>query len=107
MQNIWGRFQSIWADKLALVLFAIILLGVAFSWGLVVAAAGVEGANHVLASTGLSWVENGMIGIALLWIVLRAIDFLRGGPTHAMFAVQEKEEAKRTLAVGNDLAHHC
>lgn len=101
------RFRSIWADKLALVLITILVLGVALFWGLVVAAAGVSGANHVLASTGLSWIEDGVIGIALLWIALRAVDFLRGGPTRAMFDMHHQpEDTQRTLSVGNDLAHH-
>lgn len=105
MQNI--RFQSIWADKLALTLVIIVLLGVALSWALVVAAAGVNGANHVLASTGLSWVEDGLIGIAVLWIALRAIDFMRGGRTRALFAMPPRQkDTRRTLSAGNDLAHH-
>ena len=107
MQNIRGRFQIIWVDKFALVLILLVLLGVAFCWGLVVAAAGVSGANHVLASTGLSWVEDSLIGIALLWLLIRSIDFLRGGRTRALFALHApEEEPKRTLSMGDDLAHH-
>lgn len=93
------------ADKLALVLAAIVLTITVLFWAMVVVAAGIGGANHVLASTGLSWVEDGLSAIALLWGFLRAIRYTRRSMARASFSRAAKaRDGHRRLSTGNDLA---
>lgn len=98
-------FPFIWADRLALTLIAIVVAGIALSWAMVAVAAGVEGADHVFAITGLSWLFYGTVAIALLWIVLRAIDFVCGGPTRALVSMHW-HRAQRNPSLGKDDTPH-
>lgn len=107
MQTNRDRFHLIGADRIALTLIAIMLIATALFWAMIVVAAGIGGANHVLASTGLSWLEDGLIGIALLWIALRGIDYARGGATRALLSrPAQTGEARGVLSGGKDLAAH-
>ncbi|MGN6516498.1 MAG: hypothetical protein ACTHLR_11745 [Rhizomicrobium sp.] len=95
------------ADKLALTLTVIVLAVTVLFWAMIVVAAGVGGANHVLASTGVSWIEYGLFGIALLWAAMRAIGHARRGAARTPIARPAKAvEARHTLAAGSDLAAH-
>jgi hypothetical protein len=101
------RFHLIWADKIVLWLASAVVALFALGWCLVAVAAGVDGANHVVMSFGADSGDDLLIGLATLWAALRAIDYLRGGQTRAIFVPSDRhEDVKRSLSVGNDLAHH-
>ncbi|HEY8948593.1 MAG TPA: hypothetical protein VIM56_06890 [Rhizomicrobium sp.] len=91
MRSVRNHLRLIWADKIVLWLVVLAMAALAICWCLVAAAAGVEGANHVVRSFGL----DPDVGIALvtLWVVLRALDFVAGGATHKLFVPAREPEA--------------
>jgi len=103
MQNIRQHLHFIWADKIALgaVVLALFLTGML--WLLAALAAGPAGANHVLGSISQSVALDGFIAVAVLWVALRAIDYLRGGSTHKLFRTARDIA---THPVGGKLAAH-
>jgi hypothetical protein len=107
VQHIRDQLHLIWAEKIALVLASLILGLTVFFWAVVAVAAGIAGANHVLAMTGVSWVEDGLIGVAILWVLFRAIDYAHGGSTHALLSPHPvRKQDGRALPMASDLAHH-
>jgi len=59
----------------------------AIGWVLVVTAAGVMGANHVIASLGLNATPI-VIALVSVWALLRAIDFIAKGSTYRLFVAE-------------------
>ena len=87
MQNIRNHLHFIWADKIAVWLVILVVALAAVGWVLVAVAAGVMGANHVVASLGF----NGgpiVITLASVWALLRAIDFIAKGSTYRLFVTE-------------------
>ena len=87
MQNIRNHLHFIWADKIALWLAVLFVAMAAIGWVLVATAAGVMGANHVIASLGLNATPI-VIALVSVWALLRAIDFIAKGSTYRLFVAE-------------------
>ena len=100
MQNIRNHLHFIWADKIVAWAAILFVAMTAIGWVLVAAAAGAQGANHVVASLGLN---GGPIIIALvsLWALLRAIDFIAKGSTYRLFHTQPEPPAAAASPTGD------
>jgi hypothetical protein len=98
VQNIRNHLHFIWADKIALWLGIIFVAMAAIGWVLVAAAAGVMGANHVMASLGLNGAPI-VITLVSVWALLRAIDFIAKGSTYRLFVTEPAPTVTTTNAV--------
>jgi len=87
VQNIRNHLHFIWADKIALWLAVLFVAMAAIGWVLVATAAGVMGANHVIASLGLNATPI-VIALVSVWALLRAFDFIAKGSTYRLFVAE-------------------
>jgi hypothetical protein len=98
VQNIRNHLHFIWADKIALWLAILFVALAAIGWVLVAAAAGVMGADHVVASLGLNGTPI-VIAWVSVWALLRAIDFIAKGSTYRLFVTEPMPVVTATSAV--------
>jgi hypothetical protein len=87
VQNIQNHLHFIWADKIALWLAVLFVAMAAIGWVLIATAAGLMGANHVVASLGLHGTPIVIAWISV-WALLRAIDFIAKGSTYRLFVAE-------------------
>jgi hypothetical protein len=86
MENFRAELRLIWADKIVIAL-AVAIAGIAvLAWGLVAIAAGIAGANHVILSFGSGMAGGITVGLLVLWLLLRGLDWAAGGSTARLFA---------------------
>jgi hypothetical protein len=107
VQNIRKNLRFIWADKIVFWLAILLVAMSVICWVLVAAAAGVAGANHVIASLS----GDPITTLVSLWAVLRAIDFIAKGSTYRLFHAESELPAATTLRtptadVGKPMAAH-
>jgi hypothetical protein len=93
MRSVQNRLHLIWADRIVLWLAIVAVAALALCWCLVGVAAGVNGANHVVASFALDSGPIVLIALVSLWALLRAIDFIGGGATHRLVAPAPEPDA--------------
>jgi hypothetical protein len=98
VQNIRNHLHFIWADKIALWLVILSVVMAAIGWVLVAAAAGVMGANHVVASLGFNSTPI-VITLVSIWALLRAIDFIAKGSTYRLFVTEPTSTVTTTTVV--------
>ncbi|HEY4125225.1 MAG TPA: hypothetical protein VGM36_11465 [Rhizomicrobium sp.] len=98
MQNFRNHLHFIWADKIALWLAILFVAMAVLGWILVAAAAGVMGADHVVASLGLNGTPI-VIAWVSVWALLRAIDFIAKGSTYRLFVTEPAPAAAATPTV--------
>jgi F0F1-type ATP synthase assembly protein I len=104
MQNARVNLRFIWAEKIVLTLAALGAAIAAFGWVLVALAAGMTGANHVLASIGADGALEITAVLFAVWATFRAMDFAFGGSTYKLFHA-EREDAAVLPVAGKLLAH--
>ena len=95
VQNVRNNLRFIWADKIVLWLAMLFVALAAVGWILVALAAGPMGANHVVASLGLS--ATPVVILASTWAALRAIDFIAKGSTYRLFMGQPEAPIKQAV----------
>ena len=106
MQNIREHLHLIWADKIVLTLVVLALFFTALIWVFVALAAGILGANHVLASVGVEGALEGGLAAAALWAGLRALDYAFGGATFRLFRAEPTAVTTPAIPVGGNLLAH-
>jgi hypothetical protein len=105
MQNIREHLHLIWADKIVLGIALVMAALAGVLWLLVALAAGLAGANHVIASFGTTVFQEAVLGFVAVWLALRAIDFAAGGSTYKLFAAQSPSTDASVLPAGKLILH--
>lgn len=86
MDNLRENLRLIWADKIVLVIGISVLALTGIGWLLVAIAAGIAGADHVVASFVTEEGVYTVFSLAVFWLFLRGADFVFRGSTYRLFA---------------------